>query len=327
MSSNSINKSNKLNLEPYDSAYKSQVIACIKRNFPWLGTLSTKEIGDWLENIVEYKWIDMELINDIPFSHGAVVLNNGNVVGFFGLIYSQRNLDDTVIELNTTTWVIDEEYRDSFFLLRTYKKLFTKNLFVTDFSAIPSVRPMNEKFGINLVDSISYRFFRHFYCNLKEDIAINFNIDSIPDSILSKELDDHKKYGVKCVEISENKRKGYLFYHVVKRKYFGFNLRWIEILKCTDTDLFSSKINKIVDALTKHECLWQLRCDSHFLSKAPNYNGKMKTEEACIMTRSFISKEKVDYLYSEISMVDLYAGSDVTIKKLINKIVRKIRNW
>lgn len=326
MSSSLINKSNRLTLEPYDKVYKSQVISCIKRNFPWLGTLSTKEIGDWLENIVEYKWIDMDLIKDIPFVHGAVVLNDGNVVGFFGLVYSQRNLDDTVIELNTTTWVIDEEYRDSFFLLKTYMKLFTKDLLVTDFSAIPSVRLMNEKFGINLVDSFSYIFFRRFLSSCKKDIVVNCNIASIPDPILDKELDDHKKYGVKCAEILDDNRKCYLFYHIVKRKYFGFNIRWIEILKCTDTDFLSANINIIVDVLAKYEGLWKMRCDSHFLSGTLDYKGKMKIDEACIMTRPIIPKGKVDYLYSEIAMVDLYAGSDVTIKKLIKKIMKKIKN-
>lgn len=319
-----------LSLEEYTEEYREAVLLCLRKNFKWLNNLNDEKLNKWFDKIVKYEWIEKDDIKQLPYYHGAVVLDeNRKVVGFLGIIYAKRNIEQkNLIELNTTTWVIDEEKRDIFFLMNVCSGLYKKGLYITDFSAIPAMQKLNERFKINCIDKQSYFCLRRL---LKKNNKLKYEICThefvFDDTVVEKEYRDHEKYGIKCIKVFSNDIESqYIFYHLVHRMVLGMKFKWIQILKISDEIFFYEHFENIVNLITEIEKVIVLQCDSHFLKCEPRYGGWIRKKEISIMAKSenISDLSKVDYLYTELCMVDMYAGSDITLKKIINKIVNRI---
>jgi len=303
----------------YTEKYKDEVIKCLRRNFDTLGNMSYSDTSKWLDTISDYEWIDNPERKDIPFWHGAVGLDGYKVVGFFGLIYANRIVNgEKKLVLNATTWTLDPGY--TLYVISATKKLFLDMDNITDFSALDQLVALNKRFGLKVIDEKSY-FFRKPKSKCSGIYKI-VEANDIKDSIIKQEYKDHIRYSVKCVSYTATSGlPEYIFYIVNNRQIDFLKLRWVFILKVTDPSSFSKKYNDIASSICSFEKVSYIQVDSHFMTNVPS--KPIKIEHVNRMVKGDIGNN-VDYLYSEYSMADQYAGkSKHPVLHKIRKVIRK----
>lgn len=317
-----------LHLVNYQKIYRQDVLKCIRRNFKWLNQLNDEDLGSWFDSICDYSWSDRHELETMPFYHGAVVLDDSNsVVGYLGLIYSNRYINNyKVTELNTTTWVIDDVGGDRLFVFKATREILNNSFYITDLSAIPSAVAINKRFGLQTLDTVRYVFHKKYGLK-KEDIkgSLCRAQNDINDDIVKREFFDHVKYGIRCYEFTDNKnRLLYIFYKMEKRNFFGIYKKWALILKVSDIDIFSENLEAIFNSIMMLEKTKVIKCDSHFINTSCSINTDKESITMMARLPNDVSSNNLDYLYSEIAMADMYAGSDVTISTVFDKIRQKI---
>lgn len=290
---------------PYEEKYKEGVIACFRRNYSEMTHLSEEKLAAWAEPMFSYSWQDMPTSEEVPYKYGVVILDEGNVVGYLGFIYSKRPANGkTWLCANCTTWAIDKGYR--IYMFSAIKKAIKNVDIVLDLSAIGKVRE-------TLIKVFKFKIFEE---NIREfpPIPVLRNMiklrdikqtADIMDSVVRNEFIDHMPYPLYCVKAEKGGDSCYLFYKIKKRvktKYFGHQ-KCIEILSISDRDFFSQHAHEIIWLLQKKEQA-HLRCDSHFFNDhLLRYHGYAVHTGKRLLLNKTKQAFPVDYLYSEFAML------------------------
>lgn len=295
----------------YTPKYQKGVIACLKRNYPWMSTQSDEFISKWISPILSYHWKNDSLSTFPPNNYGVIILANGNVVGFLGFIYSARKWDKIPYRYaNASTWAIDDGYRIYMFKAM---KIAMKNMdVISDFTACKAVESsMLNVFKFKYLDQKIFKFFPFLYIGRSHITLQPINTtNDIDDSIIEMEFQDHQQYGIKCVKFSRNTSNisnTYIFYkYEIKHKPYRGTRKTITVLKISDSNFASTFAFEWIWKLLHYEKATSIEIDSRFFDqhkiKYPFYY-KIKPTNRLILTHANIAKSNIDFLYSEVSML------------------------
>lgn len=291
-----------------DAVHRNGVIACLKRNYAWMNSVTDSQLYEWAKPFLTYSWKHANVEENIPCLHGQVILNDDDdVVGYLGYIYSKKVINGKSLRYMTpTTWAIDEGYR--VYLFKAFKLALRDIDLAADFTARESVEEMLIKvFKFRYSNKLLCKFFPVPYIHKTNIILDKVNISSeITEPLIRNEYEDHNEYNIQCVKISclNNQKKFYVLYRLIKRKTKNIvKLPWIEILKVSDIALFSEYTHEIIWKLQFMEVAL-LQCDRNFFSKKVIKHPLYKNSE---VKRLFLNKTMYeftpDFLYSEIAML------------------------
>ena len=253
-------------VKSYDSKYKYGVIKCLQRNFEWMNKVSEQTVDDWLKPIISYNFGDKDVSKEeYPYKHGAVLIENDEVVGFFGMISFKEKDDNNneYIFVSSSTWTIDESFRGYFF--QALNEILKPNVNYFEITPIPSVAAILEKFyGFYKCGSFEYRLLPipceldALVCRWIENDTELKNYDLKIDY-----LNHSNNYGIRLVEVVE-KSTGEtcnLFYKVYDEKSCR-----IKILKIDKPNIFSNHA---------HEVSWKI-VNKEFYSANDNNDAVIK---------------------------------------------------
>jgi len=260
---------------PYSDSLQEGVIQCL-RGYPELAPMTDEELFDWLKPIVSYSWEDDIDENLFPYKYGVVLVDEGRVVGFCGLIYSYQYFSgEKKVCINTSTWIIEPEYRFGTFTV--LKMIMETADVVTDFTPSEKMAKINERmFRFRFIDTQSYKL----YPTESVDSASNEKIcfDSNCDKLFPNfkvYVKDHLKYGCKTLVYETVDEKTLtVCYYVSKDKKYKENCRkWAQVIAVSDKDIFAESVQTIVDAIYQHDGVAVL-CDARFVGNIDYYENK-----------------------------------------------------
>lgn len=295
----------------YSPEYQKGVIACLKRNYPWMSTQSDVFISKWISPILTYHWQNDSLSTFPQNNYGIIILDNDTVVGFLGFIYSTRIWNKTPYRYaNASTWAIDDGYR--IYMFKAMKMAMKDMDIISDFTACQAVESsMINVFKFKYLDQKIFKFFPFPYIGKSHIILQPIDtIDDIDNSIIKMEFQDHQQYEIKCVKFSlntSNTTNIYIFYkYEIKHKPYRGTRKTVTILKISDSKFASNFAFEWIWKLLRYEKATSIEIDSRFFGqheiKYPFYY-KIKPTNRLILNHTNAAKPNIDFLYSEVSML------------------------
>lgn len=292
-----------MEIEAFKDTHMSGIIDCLKRNYESFKDYSDKQLEEWIKPLISYNWIDDI---EVPYKYGMVLMNENQVVGYCGLIYSKYHEDggEPLVYVNPTTWAIDEKYRLQVFKV-TKEMLKTADV-VGDFTSRKSMEEMCTKvFKYEYLDNQTIRFLPIPKVISHMKSMVIKDIHQIHDESVKSKYLDHKKYGVKVIRFSRENQDCYVFYKIMHLKIKGINTKWARILDISDNDFFAENI---------HGIMWKIQCtdkclsevDRHFIGEREFKHPLFKYSNAHRLVYELDkikNKEKFSYLYSELAML------------------------
>jgi len=309
---------------PYEEKYLSGVITCLRRNFDWMGEASEDEVINWITPVLSYRWsAESEVSTDeYAFKHGAVLLDNDKVVGYFGMIMSRRSINgSSYICGSPTTWAIDEGYR--FFFYEALNTILDKDVKWFEYSPRKSVaEALKLLYGFKLIGQKQFRLVPVPTDNNECEVITVEDISVIEDEIILREYIDHKDLrGIRLAMIASNHSRdnSFLFY-----KTFDEDSTRIRILKISRPEVFANHcseviwklynnefypnsksydvIVKIMDGLYNKEKLC-VECDDFLLNGNMLNHPLIKERAVTRLCRPAESEMTADLLYTESSLL------------------------
>ncbi len=293
-----------IRIEGYQNKYLNEVVSCLMRNYAWLAEKGPCETTEWLKPVLEYSWQEDVLMN-FPHKYGSVLLDDGSVVGFCGNVYSKRYDENgrPYIFLRPTTWAIDAEYR--IYLFKILKQQFKVADVIGDFEPRASVEEaLVNLYKFQYCDKTIYKFpaVPHIFSRLRHEFPTSD--DKCFDKILSRELLDNEKYGVKAaVFTADAMNRCIIFYQLVGKK----GRQRIMVLKVENGRLLAEHAHEIFWALMRHENVYhKLKCDSRFFcGEKINYPIiRCSQSSRLLKVRNKEIVPQLDFLYSDTCMLE-----------------------
>lgn len=152
---------------------------------------------------------------------GYLLEDNGAVIGFIGLIFSQRQLSDRRVTFcNLSSWIVKKEYRKQSIDL-VMPLLESDKYILTDFSASSDACKFFKSFGFNEITRKFYVITKRIiptslFAKSHIELDVNAIRSTISESVL-RIADDHLKYGCKLALIRQH---GDLSLIILKRRMF-----------------------------------------------------------------------------------------------------------
>lgn len=284
----------------------SGVVACLKRNYGWMGEKSDDEITDWFSVLSNHFWKDGESDKN-RYNYGKVLLDKGKIVGYFGGIGAERSVgDNKYLFMNFSTWAVDKEFRGFFF--KHVEDLYKIPDVLIDLTPNPgSIMFESKFFDMKMDESGFVRLFPIPYTGKKKlDITYISNCAQIDNYVIKKEFEDHNRYkDIGLIRVEDEKGVCYVFY----RRMHG-NGEWIRILKVSDSNIFAKYC---------HEIIWSI-CEKESYSDYNNVSEQFaeilrrsqdKTWIAVECEKRFFGGNEIDYpLFTEIKKKRLYKNNN-----------------
>lgn len=313
-----------MDFKPYSSQYDNDIIAILKRHFEWMSETDSRDLYEWISPIIHPELTSESSVNfdKYPYSRGLVMVEDGHVVGYLGMITSRRRIGDRAVVYGTpTTWVIDEPYR--LFLPKAVKIILNDLDVCADFTPRKSVEQLLRRiFKFQYCGKMEYRIFP--IPNERNDVNVTeINDENICDNpTIINEYEDHKKaYGFKIVKLESesNGQIGYVFY----KRYLESTKR-VRILKLINASLFADNCIEISWKIIRDEYYQNMNdtdsfvqiikfkdanipvcmeCDEMLLGKAKLNHPLVYEKDVARIIYSYDGYDisNIDFLYSEIS--------------------------
>lgn len=254
------------------------------------------------KTIFEYQWERDE-------AHCGLILVDGDrTVGFLGMIFSHRMIDDKVEKFcNLTSWYVHKKYRSRAIFMISALRLM-KDYTITDLSPARHVYEIQKNLGFKDLDAsgrllmpVGRRLLQPKYAvtNLMHDTSVIEKKLEAQDLRIFK---DHQPYECSHFLMSGRDRYCYIIYTRLKRKRLAYaHLHYI-----SDSDLFGQAYRDIRKSILSQAKAYFLVIDSRLVK-----NLKLPVS-ICLPYRApkqylsaTLKPEQIDNLYSEIVMLNL----------------------
>ncbi len=237
---------------------------------------------------------------------GYGLFDDGKIVGFIGLIFSEREIEGkTEPFCNITSWIVKEQYRNQSLPL-VLKVLKLKNHTLTDLSPTNVVVSVLKRFGFKDLDS-EVKILLPWGISGRRCLA---NVEITGDEGLIKEalkdndlklFHDHKPY--KCNHLVAQDRSGYCYiiYTTVKHTRFPY----CHIQYISNPELFSKYSSRIISAIAKYGQTRIVTVDSRLVKdiKFP-FCSMLSIGIARLYKSVNLKPDKIDNLYSEFVLLN-----------------------
>jgi hypothetical protein len=256
---------------------------------------------------------------------GLILIDGDRTVGFLGMIFSRRLINDRVEKFcNLTSWFVCKDYRSrAIFLILPLHAL--KDYTITDLTPSKNVYKIQNKLGFKDLETkgrlllpFGRRLFQPKYSpiNLTHDLAA---IEQRLEGQNLKIFNDHKHY--RCFHFLLTGKDGYCYiiYTKLRRK----RIQHAHLHYISDPDLFALAYRDVRKSILSHAKANFLLIDSRLVK-----NKKLPLS-ICLPYRapkqyisSTLKPEQIDNLYSELVMLNL--RTQPRLRYLIRNIRRKI---
>jgi len=276
---------------------KKAVSEDFERVYPLLRSFGNSSISkeDW-KRIFDNPWKTTE-----DFC-GYLLLKDGNVKGYLGLIFSRRTLDDKTEKLcNMTSWIVDEDSRSTSLLL-LLELLKLKDYTLTNFTASPTVATILKKLG-----------FKEFHVDQRVLLPIpqfalprrrnrcDFDLQVIRTKLGGNDLtifDDHQ--GLKCLHLLLESDNSYCY--VVLKKTKRKNLPFAKVHYLSNVNVFHQSMDSLVANICVHFRVFGVMVDERYI-QGRKFRASMKyphQRKAFFKSNSVANENRIDTLYSEL---------------------------
>jgi hypothetical protein len=269
--------------------------------------------------IFEYQWERDE-------THCGLILVDGDrTVGFLGMIFSRRQINDQVEKFcNLTSWYVHKDYRS-----RAISMILSlhgmKDYTITDLTPAKNVYKIQNNLGFKDLDAegrLLLPFGRRLFQPKYSATYLTHDLAAIENKLEGQDLkifNDHRPYPCFHFLLSGKDRYCYIIYTKLRRKRIPYShLHYI-----SDPDLFALAYRDIRKSLLCHAKAYFLLIDSRLVK-----NKKLPVS-ICLPYRapkqymsSTLKPEQIDNLYSELVMLNL--RTHPRFKYLIRDIRQKI---
>ena len=286
-------------LVPYEAGHREGVVACLRRNYEWMGNASFEKVDRWLDPILTYEWAEPA---DTVYPYGGVLLDQNDVVGFLGMIYSVRYMGGKrYIYANPTTWAIDHGYR--IYDFPSSDVLYGCADIIADFTAGEvEIEKSIKMFGFRICDDKSH-FFRRT-CAQGNISCVQRAPSDIRDEILRREFEDHLRYGVECLKFNDMSGRECLVFVQKKTPINPFLDvdSYANVISCTDRGFMRQYLKDIVGIVQEQLDTPAVKIDSRFIDGGIVEDKTLEYHTDNII-RVILDKEHAiecpDYFYSE----------------------------
>lgn len=240
---------------------------------------------------------------------GYALFNEGRVVGFLGLIFSNRLIDGKVQKFcNLTSWIIKKEYRGQ----GLSRLLFSEVLKLNGYTIItlppsPKTLRMHKEQGFKeLEDSYRLIFPLPFSCGFSYDCSLVREQEELRNSLNVRELkiyDDHLI--CKCIHILIKTKQGNCY--IIIKRVIRRNLPFADIQYISNLSIFLQYIDCLRIKLVLSSRVCALLIEERFLrGNKIKYSIVRKFLRAKLFRSSLLNKDKItDNLYTESLILDL----------------------
>lgn len=286
-------------LVPYEPKHRSSVVACLRRNYEWMGNAAYEKVDRWVDPILTYEWAEPA---DTGYPHGGVLLDQEDVVGFLGMIYSVRYPGgERCIYANPTTWAIDPGYR--IYDFPSSDTLYGLADVIADFTAGEvEIEKSLKMFGFRICDDKSH-FFRRTKVSGKLS-CVQRNPSDIHDEILRREFEDHLCYGVECLDFADDSGRDCLVFVQKKTPVNPFLdvESYANVVRCKDREFMRLNLKDIIGIIQEHLDTPAVKIDSRFIAGGSVEDKTLKYHTDNIIRVIFDKGHTIDcpdYFYSE----------------------------
>jgi len=273
--------------------------------------------------IFEYPWERDE-------THCGLILVDGDrTVGFLGMIFSRRKIDDKIEKFcNLTSWYVHEDYR-SRAIAMILPLHGMQGYTITDLTPAKNVYTIQNKLGFKDLDAagrLLLPFGRRLLQPHYDATDLTHDSAAIETRLTGQDLtifNDHRPYQCEHFLLTGKDRYCYIIYTKLKRKRFPYaHLHYI-----SDPELFGIAYRVIRKSLLAHAKTYFLLVDSRMVK-----NQKLPVS-FCLPYRApkqylsaSLKPEQIDNLYSELVMLNL--RTHPRFKYLVRNAWRRIsKRW
>jgi len=253
--------------------------------------------------LMSYPWMD-----DKP-DYGVVVESDGQILGYTGLIYSERMIGDEQRGFrqerfaSMSSWYLDKSLRGrglgKGMLLATMEDASqTYTIFTNSSKPIGIVKAL----GYQVLDDRRYHW--HKSGDASSGIVVTQDVDRIftqATDIQKQILTDMRDMPVTPVQVGFNGRHALMFFSIKSK---GEDVLWFDLLYTSDAALFTASAPLLANSLLP-DAPSVLAADSRLIETPPE--GTVC--EHLPVERHYLSKtvepRDIDFLYSELQLLDL----------------------
>ncbi len=250
-------------------------------------------VEDWEKLFVKYWESDRDYF-------GYYIEEENEPVGFFGLVFSVRPINNTICTFcNFTSWIVKPEYR-KYSLKLLQQVMGEKDVVFTNLTANPALFEMFKRFGFSEVDDHFVFTFPFCLLNLTMNRAKLTNDPSIIKSRIDhaelKLVEDHEKSkAIPCLLYNDHE---YCLFFVSKQYKKGLPVS--QVLYAGNKQMFAGNIHKITGWIcTRHKTI-AMMTGNHFLQGREPLLSKRFARKT-FFKGGQIDKDDIDFLYSELS--------------------------
>jgi hypothetical protein len=257
-----------------------------------------------------WKNIFVQPFNNGEDNCGYSLFEGERIVGYLGYIYSSKIIDNKAVKFcNLTTWIVEEEYRNSSLLL-IYPVLKLKDYCVTNYIPAEGVYNVSKKLGfidLDLFEKIlmpiinPYKLFK-YRSNLitKVDEIIRLLL-LFHDQNSIKIVNEHKNYKCHFILIKTEKSYCLVVFTKVKRKKMSF--AYIQYI--SDHNMFYEHLDKVKLKLWINYKVISLIIEERNLhGNSLFFSIKKRFKFPQIVLNCTMDKSDVDNLYSELIILN-----------------------
>lgn len=237
---------------------------------------------------------------------GYGLFDGSEMVGFLGLLFSQRNIDGQIENFcNLTSWIVKEPYRgQGISLMLSLRKL--KNFTITDLSASDSSIAITKRLGFQELDTrmtVLPSIFGSIGRQQKLEIITEKSlIQSQLNASELRLLEDHSLQS-RChhLLLEADNEQCYIIFTVVKNTKFPYS--YVQYLG--DPKLFARYSLAIRQAIAKISGTSFVLIDQRLLKGIkPAFCFNLPIEVWKLYKSSRLKPEQIDNLYSELLIID-----------------------
>lgn len=260
---------------------------------------------DRWRNLMSYAWLDEK-----P-DFGRVVESGGQILGFCGMLYSDRLLGSSAQSLrkermvSMSSWYLDKSLRG---------KGLGRDMLISAVSdpSLTYSTLTNSKKPLAIVEALGFKVLerqRYIWkksCNKTVATALNVVRDPIEiakrvSRMQRQLLDDMHGLPLTPVLLTIDHHLLFMFFSVKSK---GADVIWFDLMYASDLEVFSECAQLLADRLLP-DATSVLAADSRFVKHA----SKNAVLENLPVSRYFISSrvepDEIDHLYSELQLLDL----------------------
>jgi len=256
---------------------------------------------------------------------GLILMDGDRTVGFLGMIFSRRLINDKVEKFcNLTSWFVCKDYRSRaiFLILPLYAM---KDYTITDLTPSKNVYKIQNKLGFKDLETkgrLLLPFGRRLFQPKYSPINLTHDLAAIRQKLEGQNLkffNDHKHYPCFHFLLTGKDRYCYIIYTKLRRK----RIQHVHLHYISDPDLFALAYRDIRKSILSHAKARLLLIDSRFVkNKKLPLSISLPYRAPKQYISSTLKPEQIDNLYSELVMLNL--RTQPRLKYLTRNIWRKI---